>query len=436
MKTAALGIQHVLAMYAGAILVPLIVGEALGLTTEQLTYLVAIDILMCGVATILQVVNNRFFGIGLPVVLGCTFTAVGPMIAIGGQYGISAIYGAILVSGLFVILISRFFGSLVRFFPPVVTGSVVTIIGITLIPVAINNMGGGEGASDFGSLSNIALAFGTLFFIIVIYRFSKGFMRAVSILLSLIAGTIAAAFMGKVNVGAVSEASAFHMIEPFYFGMPTFEWPAILTMILVAMVSLVESTGVYFALGDITDKRLKENDLAKGYRAEGMAILLGGIFNSFPYTAFSQNVGLVQITGVKSRKVILVTGIMLVTLGFIPKIAALTTIIPAAVLGGAMIAMFGMVVSQGIKMLGGVIATTPENSMIIACSIGMGLGVTVVPELFNQLPSSLQILTSNGIVAGSVTAIILNIVFNMTPSKKTGEIPAEKSETQLLEQEA
>jgi len=433
MKTAALGLQHVLAMYAGAILVPLIVGAALGLTSEQLTYLVAIDILMCGVATILQVVNNRFFGIGLPVVLGCTFTAVGPMIAIGGQYGISAIYGAILVSGLFVILISRFFGKLVHFFPPVVTGSVVTIIGITLIPVAINNMGGGQDASDFGSLSNISLAFGTLLFIIMIYRFSKGFMKAISILLSLVVGTIVAAFMGKVNLSAVSEASLFHMVEPFYFGMPTFEWSAILTMILVAMVSLVESTGVYFALGDITEKKLKENDLAKGYRAEGMAIVLGGIFNAFPYTAFSQNVGLVQITGVKSRKVIMVAGVMLVTLGFIPKIAALTTIIPNAVLGGAMIAMFGMVVSQGIKMLSGVISTSPENSMIIACSVGMGLGVTVVPELFAQLPDSVQILTSNGIVAGSITAIGLNIVFNMTPSKKTEE---KSSTAQLMKQEA
>lgn len=419
MKTAALSIQHLLAMYSGAILVPLIVGQALGLTSEQLTYLVAIDILMCGIATILQVVKNRFFGIGLPIVLGCTFTAVGPMIAIGAQYGISAIYGSILVSGLFVILISRFFGKLVRFFPPVVTGSVVTIIGITLIPVAINNMGGGQGASDFGSISNISLAFGTLLFIILMYRFSKGFIRSISILIGLVAGTIAAAFMGKVNFDAVIEASVFHMVEPFYFGMPTFEWSAILTMILVAMVSLVESTGVYFALSDITKKKLNEKDLSSGYRAEGLAIVIGGIFNAFPYTAFSQNVGLIQMTGVKSKKVILIMGIMLVTLGFIPKIAAVTTIIPTAVLGGAMIAMFGMVVSQGIKMLSNVLTNSPENSMIIACSVGMGLGVTVVPELFSQFPSSVQILTSNGIVAGSVTAIALNIVFNMIPSKKS-----------------
>ncbi|MFL6518493.1 MAG: solute carrier family 23 protein, partial [Bacillus sp. (in: firmicutes)] len=158
-KIASLGIQHVLAMYAGAVIVPLIVGGALKFSGEQLTYLVSIDIFMCGIATILQVWQNRFFGVGLPIVLGCTFTAVGPMIAIGGQFGVSAIYGSILISGLFVIVISQFFGKLIKFFPPVVTGSVVTIIGITLIPVAMNNIAGGQGSPDFGSLSNIGLAF-------------------------------------------------------------------------------------------------------------------------------------------------------------------------------------------------------------------------------------------------------------------------------------
>ncbi|MFU0788737.1 MAG: purine permease [Virgibacillus proomii] len=419
MKNAALGLQHLLAMYAGAILVPLIVGDELGLTTEQLTYLVAIDILMCGVATILQVLQNRFFGIGLPVVLGCTFTAVGPMIAIGAEYGITAIYGAILVSGLFVFLIGRFFGKLVRFFPPVVTGSVVTIIGITLIPVAINNMGGGEGASDFGSVANIALSFGTLLFIIFMYRFTKGFIKSISILLGLIAGTIVAAVMGMVKFQAVTDASYLHLPHPFYFGTPTFEWSAIVTMILVAIVSLVESTGVYFALGDITERKLTKEDLGNGYRAEGLAIILGGIFNAFPYTAFSQNVGLIQMTGIKKKRIIMITGAMLITLGFIPKIAAVTTIIPTPVLGGAMIAMFGMVISQGIKMLGPVIKESSENAMIIACSVGMGLGVTVVPEIFAKLPNSIQILTSNGIVAGSVTAIFLNMLFHMLPHKKS-----------------
>ncbi|EIJ78610.1 uracil-xanthine permease [Bacillus methanolicus PB1] len=420
-KIASLGIQHVLAMYAGAVVVPLIVGGALGLTSEQLTYLVSIDILMCGIATILQVWKNKFFGIGLPVVLGCTFTAVGPMIAIGGQYGISAIYGSILVSGIFVFLISQYFGKLVKFFPPVVTGSVVTIIGITLIPVAMNNMAGGQGSKDFGSLSNIALAFGTLLFIIAIYRFFTGFIRSISILLGLLAGTLVAFLMGKVDFTAVGEASWFHMAKPFYFGMPTFELTAILTMILVAIVSLVESTGVYFALGDICNRKLSEKDLANGYRAEGLAIILGALFNAFPYTTYSQNVGLVQLSGVKGKQVIYTTGAFLVVLGLVPKIGALTTVIPPAVLGGAMVAMFGMVMAYGIKMLSKVDFTSQENLLIIACSVGMGLGVTAVPDLFAKMPESLRILTDNGIVAGSLTAIFLNIVFNLLPKRKPAQ---------------
>ena len=208
------------------------------------------------------------------------------------------------------------------------------------------------------------------------------------------------------------------MVQPFFLGTPTFQLMPILTMTLVAMVSLVESTGVYFALGDICEKEIKQKDLEKGYRAEGLASVIGGIFNAFPYTTFSQNVGLMQMSGVKSRKVILITAIMLISLGFMPKIAAVATVIPPAVLGGAMVAMFGMVVSQGIKMLSTVVSDSEDNAMIIACSVGLGLGVSVVPELFGQLPKGLQVLTSNGIVAGSLTAIGLNIIFNMLPSKK------------------
>ncbi|WP_144548059.1 nucleobase:cation symporter-2 family protein [Bacillus sp. X1(2014)] len=418
LKITSLGIQHVLAMYAGAVIVPLIVGGALKFSGEQLTYLVSIDILMCGIATILQVWKNRFFGIGLPIVLGCTFTAVGPMIAIGGQFGISAIYGSILISGLIVIAISQFFGKLIKFFPPVVTGSVVTIIGITLIPVAMNNIAGGQGSPDFGSLSNISLAFGTLLFIILLYRFTKGFIRSISILLGLIGGTLAATLMGKVNFSAVADASWFHMVKPFYFGTPTFEWTPILTMTLVAIVSMVESTGVYFALSDITGKKLTEKDLSRGYRAEGLASIIGAVFNAFPYTTYSQNVGLVQLSGVKSNNVIYAMGGMLVFLGFIPKIAAFTTVIPTPVLGGAMVAMFGMVIAYGIKMLGNVDFSSQENLLIIACSVGMGMGVTAVPDMFAHLPEGVKILTSSGIVTGSLTAIFLNIVLNVTKSKK------------------
>lgn len=417
-KIASLGMQHMLAMYAGAIIVPLIVGGGLGLNQKELTYLVSIDLLMCGVATILQALSNRFFGIGLPVVLGCTFTAVGPMIAIGKQYGVSSIYGAIIAAGLFVVIFAKLFGKLVKLFPPVVTGSVVTVIGVTLVPAAINDMAGGVGSKDFGSLENLALAFGVLLFIIIMYRFFDGFIRSISILLGLLFGTIVAAFMGKVSLQAVGEADWFHGIQPFYFGTPTFELTPIITMILVACVGIVEATGVYFALSDICNKKIGEKELTKGYRAEGLAMVLGGIFNAFPYTTYSQNVGLVQLTGVRNRVIIYTCGGMLIALGFIPKIAAITTIIPKSVLGGAMLAMFGMVMAYGIKMLSSVDFGRQENLLIVACSVGIGLGVTVVPTLFSQLPESIRILTDNGIVLGSASAVLLNIVFNMLPQRK------------------
>ncbi len=419
LKIASLGIQHMLAMYAGAIIVPLIVGGGLGLNQRELTYLVSIDLLMCGIATILQALTNRFFGIGLPVVLGCTFTAVGPMIAIGKQYGVSAVYGSIIAAGLFVVLFARVFGKLVKLFPPVVTGSVVTVIGVTLVPVAINDMAGGVGSKDFGSVSNLALAFGVLLCIIIMYRFFDGFIRSISILLGLLFGTAIAAFMGKVSLQAVAQADWFHGVQPFYFGTPTFELTPVITMILVACVGIVEATGVYFALSDICNKEIGEKELAKGYRAEGIAMVLGGIFNAFPYTTYSQNVGLVQLTGVRNRVVIYTCGGMLIVLGFIPKIAAVTTIIPKPVLGGAMLAMFGMVMAYGIKMLSSVNFAKQENLLIVACSVGMGLGVTVVPTLFSQLPESVRILTDNGIVLGSASAVLLNIVFHMIPQRQT-----------------
>ncbi|TCS80623.1 nucleobase:cation symporter-2 family protein [Tepidibacillus fermentans] len=417
MKIFSLGLQHVLAMYAGAVIVPLIVGGALGLDGKQLTYLVSIDLLTSGIATLLQVWKNRYFGIGLPVVLGCTFTAVGPMIAIGQQYGISAVYGAILISGLFVILIAKYFGSFIKLFPPVVQGSVVTIIGVTLVPVAINNMAGGVGSKDFGSPINLLLSFGVLLFIIMMNRFFTGFVRAISILLGIIGGTIIAFFLGMINFHPVYNSAWFHFVQPFYFGMPTFKPSAIITMILVAIVSMIESTGVFLALGKITEQKIGSEDLARGYRSEGLAMILGSIFNAFPYTTYSQNVGLVQITGVRKRNVIVVTGLILIGLGLIPKIGALTTLIPTPVLGGAMLPMFGMVIASGIKILSEVDFSRQENLFIIASSVGIGLGVTVVPNLFSSLPEGLRILTDNGIVAGSLSAVFLNLIFNMGTKK-------------------
>ncbi|WP_436376383.1 nucleobase:cation symporter-2 family protein [Cytobacillus sp. BC1816] len=411
-KVGTLGFQHVLAMYAGAVIVPLIVGPAIGLTAQQLAYLISIDLFTCGIATLLQVIGGRHFGIRLPVILGCTFTAVGPMIAIGNLQGITAIYGAIIASGIIVMILSQFMSKIMRFFPPVVTGSVVAIIGVSLIPVAMNNAAGGLGSPEYGSAQNLFLAAFTLVLIILMNRFFKGYMRAISVLLSLAAGTITAYFMGLVSFAEVSQASWFHVVQPFYFGFPTFNASAILTMTLVAIVSMIESTGVFLALGDVCERKLDSKDIKKGLRAEGLAVVIGGIFNAFPYTSFSQNVGLVALTKVKTRNVVIAAGVILMVLGLLPKVAALTTIIPMAVLGGAMIPMFGMVISSGIRMLSVVDFSQNENLLIVACSIGIGLGSAVVPQIFESLPTSARLLVENGIVLGSITAILLNLVFN------------------------
>lgn len=425
-KSAALGLQHVLAMYAGAVIVPLLIGGALNFSPEQMTYLVSIDIFMCGVATLLQLTVNKFFGIGLPVVLGCAIQAVSPLILIGSNQGIGAMYGSIIVAGIFIILISGVFSKVKRFFPPVVTGTVITVIGLTLIPVAIEKMGGGSKTmNDFGDGKYLLLSFVTVAIILVVQVYGIGFMRSIAVLIGLLVGTALAAMMGMVDLSPVADATWFHVPQPFYFGMPKFEWSSIVTMILISLVSMVESTGVYFALGEITDKKVNEEDLKRGYRAEGLAVLLGGIFNTFPYTGFSQNVGLVQLSGIKTRKPIYYSAGFLVVLGLLPKIGAIATIIPEPVLGGAMLVMFGMVATQGIRMLAHVDFTNESNLLIVAMSVGLGLGVTVMPDIFKNFSSTIQLFTGNGIVVASLTSIILNILFNRKEREIQGDATKE-----------
>ncbi|HCD18499.1 nucleobase:cation symporter-2 family protein [Macrococcoides caseolyticum] len=410
MKNLLLSLQHLLAMYAGAIIVPIIVGHALDFTAQETAYLVSVDIFMCGIATFLQVYKG--IGIGLPVVLGCTFTAVTPMIMVGSKHGIDVLYGSLFASGIIIVLISPFFSYLVKIFPPVVTGSVVTIIGITLMPVAMNNLAGGQGNKDYGAPINILLGLITLIIILIIHRLSSGFIRSIAILLGLVIGTIIASFFGLVNIGAVHESNWFELPKPFRFAGFKFEIGSILLFVIVGIVSLIESTGVYSALSEITNTKIERKDISKGYRAEGIAIVLGSIFNAFPYTAYSQNVGLVSLSGVKSNKVMYGMIALLLLCGSIPKLGAIATIIPTSVLGGAMIAMFGMVMAYGVKMLGAIDFTRQDNLLIIAVSVGIGLGITTVPEAFSKFGSDYEWLTQNGIVIGTFTAIILNLFFN------------------------
>lgn len=412
-KAAILGLQHLLAMYAGAVAVPLLIGMGLVFDEAQMTYLISIDIFMCGVATLLQLTVTKFFGIGLPVVLGCAIQAVSPLIIIGSKNGVGAIYGSIIAAGIYVVLIAGLFSKVKVLFPPIVTGTVITVIGLTLIPVAITKMGGGDAsAKTFGDPASLIQAAVTILLILGLQAFAKGFLRSISVLIGLVGGTILACLMGNVSFSAISHAPIFHVPQPFYFGMPKFDVWSILLMIIISTISMVESTGVYFALGDIIGKNIGEEDLKRGYRAEGLAVILGGIFNTFPYTGFSQNVGLVQLSGIKSIRPIYFSAFFLIILGLFPKVGAVAQIIPEPVLGGGMLVMFGMVAVQGMRMLSKVNFEDDKNLLIVALSIGLGLGFNSLPTLFQHLPQTVQMFTGNGIVMSSITAIILNLLFH------------------------
>ena len=408
-QAAILGLQHLLAMYSGSILVPIIIATSLGYSTEQLTYLISTDIFMCGVATFLQLQLNKHFGIGLPIVLGVAFQSVAPLIMIGQSHGSGAMFGALIASGIYVVLVSGVFAKIADLFPSIVTGSVITTIGLTLIPVAIGNMGNNVPEPTGQSLLLAAI---TVVIILLINIFTKGFIKSISILIGLIVGTAIAASMGLVDFSPVAAAPIVHIPTPLYFGTPTFEISSIVMMCIIATVSMVESTGVYLALSDITNDPINSTRLRNGYRAEGLAVLLGGIFNTFPYTGFSQNVGLVKLSGIKTRLPIYYTAGFLILLGLLPKFGALAQIIPSPVLGGAMLVMFGFVSIQGMQILARVdFANNEHNFLIAAVSISAGVGLNN-SNLFVSMPTAFQMFFSNGIVVASLLAIVLNAVLN------------------------
>ena len=408
-QAAILGLQHLLAMYSGSILVPIIIATSLGYSTEQLTYLISTDIFMCGVATFLQLQLNKHFGIGLPIVLGVAFQSVAPLIMIGQSHGSGAMFGALIASGIYVVLVSGVFAKIADLFPSIVTGSVITTIGLTLIPVAIGNMGNNVPEPTGQSLLLAAI---TVVIILLINIFTKGFIKSISILIGLVVGTAIAASMGLVDFSPVAAAPIVHIPTPLYFGTPTFEISSIVMMCIIATVSMVESTGVYLALSDITNDPINSTRLRNGYRAEGLAVLLGGIFNTFPYTGFSQNVGLVKLSGIKTRLPIYYAAGFLVLLGLLPKFGALAQIIPSPVLGGAMLVMFGFVSIQGMQILARVdFEHNEHNFLIAAVSIAAGVGLNN-STLFNGLPTGFQMFFANGIVVASVLAIVLNAILN------------------------
>lgn len=422
-RLAVYGLQHVLAFYAGAVIVPLLLAGAIHLSSEQLIQLISADLFTCGIASIIQSVGFWKVGVRLPLIQGVTFTAVAPMIAIGnaaggGLAGLLDIYGAVIIAGIFTFLIAPYYSRLLHLFPPVVTGTVITIIGVTLVPVAIQNVGGGNPvAPDFASLRNLAFAGGTLLIVLLIYRFFRGFLSTIAVLLGLVIGTAVASAFGLVDFSGVANAGIIGITTPFHFGLPTFNLAAIISMLVVMLITAVETTGDVFATGEIVEKTIRQEDIARALRADGLATLLGGILNSFPYTCFAENIGLVRLTRVKSRYVVATAGAIMILLGLFPKVAALVAAIPSPVLGGAAIVLFATVAVVGIQTLSRVNFHDEHNVVIVAVSIGLAMIPVAFPNFYKEFPSAVQIIVGNSITMGSLAAILLNLFFNVLTGK-------------------
>jgi xanthine permease len=417
-KLATYGFQHVVAFYAGAVLVPIIIAGAVGLSQEELVMLITADLFTCGIASIIQAVGFWKIGVRLPLLQGVTFAGVSPIIAIGlahggGSASMVYVYGAVIVAGIFTFLIAPVFIKLLKFFPPVVTGTLITIIGLCLVPVgamdAVTNPHTHE--QDPTNIRWFLYALGTIAIIVAIQRLFRGFLATIAVLLGLVIGCAVAYALGDMNFDRVGEASAVGFTPPFLFGMPKFDFVACLTMIIVLMITAVESTGSTIATGEIVGKRVKASDIGNVLRADGLATTIGGVFNSFPYTAFSENVGLVRLTGVKSRWVVAAAGVFMILLGFLPKVAAVVASIPNPVLGGAALTLFATVAVVGIQTLGKVDFTDHRNLIIVTTSLALALWVTSYPDIAQGMPPGLDLIFGSGISIGAVSAILLNIVF-------------------------
>ena len=394
------GLQHVLAMYVGAVAVPLFVAREIGLTEHELIKLINADLFTCGIATLIQTLGlGRHVGIRLPIIQGVSFVAVSPIILVGKTEGMPAVYGAIILAGILTAIVSTWFGKIVRFFPDRVVGTVICLIGLTLMPVALR-----------WSSSNVGLALFVLLTVILFQRFLSGHWKTVSVLLGLIAGTVVAIPLGLISFTEVAKADWIGLTLPFAFGFPRLHWPALISMLLCMLVIMIETTGDFIAIGEVVDKPIREEDLAKGLRADGLSTMLGGIFNSFPYTAYAQNVGLVSLTGVKSRFVVATAGLILIALGLFPKAAALVASIPAPVLGGCGVAMFGMVMTSGITTLSRIKLRGSFDGLAVGVSLAIGMVPIFAPELLKDVPPSLQVISQSGVTLGSITILLLGLI--------------------------
>jgi uric acid transporter len=392
-------------------------------------FLISADLFACGLATLVQSVGFPGVGIRLPVMMGVTFASVGPMLSMAAapDVGLLGIYGSVIAAGVFAVIVAPFMGQLLPLFPPVVTGTIILVIGISLMRVGINWAGGGlptlnktvDGITgafpnpNYGQLEGLGIALFVLLVILGLLRFSKGFVANVAVLLGIIAGAILAALLGVMHFDHVVSASWVDIVPPLRFGLPTFQVVPIITMCIVMVVVMIESIGMFLALGEMTGQRIDQAAIARGLRADGVGTILGGIFNTFPYTSFSQNVGLVGVTGVRSRWVTATGGVIMLALGLLPKMSALVEAVPVVVLGGAGIVMFGMVAATGARILTGVdFKTNRFNLFVVAISVGFGMIPLVAPNFFRHTPDVLHPLLESGILLAAIVSVVLNLFFN------------------------
>jgi xanthine permease len=425
-KLAIFGLQHLFIMYAGAVAVPLIVGPAIGLKSTDIAILVSADLLVSGIATIIQSAGiSKLLGVRLPVVAGATFTVLNPMIIIANQYGgvngLPYVYGAMLVSGVFGLVIAKPFSKVIRFFPPLVAGTVICIIGLSLAGADISLITGEQGDKLQGSITRVALAGIVVLLILVISRVFRGFVGQIAVLLSLVVGTVIAAPFGLVDFSNVSNAKWFGAPKIWHFGHPQFAGAAIITMCIVMIVTYTESTADMLAVGEMVDKDVTPNDLARGLATDGLSALLASFTNSFPDTAFAENVGLVGLTKVRSRYVVTTCGVFLLLLGLIPKVGQVIADMPGPVIGGGATVMFAMVTAVGIQTLHKVRFEGNHNLLIVATSLAIGLIPAFDPGFYDKFPKDFQVIFGSSITATVIVVFVLNLVFNHWVRNGDGE---------------
>lgn len=406
-----LGLQHVLAMFVGNVAPLIIISNVLNLDGQTQALLIQCAMFVSGIVTLLQCYPIGPVGAKLPIVMGTSFGFVPAAIAIGVKYGIDGLLGACLVGAVSEILLGGLILKRIRkYFPPVVTGIVVLTMGIALLPTGVTYFAGGEGAVDFASPSNLLL--GTIVLITVIFfkQYTKGMLSISSILIGLVVGYIVAIPMGKIDFSSLAQAPLLSMPVPFKLGI-SFHLDAIIAMIFVYLVSTVETIGNITAIASSgLGRDASEKEIIGGVIADGLGSFIAAIFNVLPNTSFGQNVGIISMTKIVNRFVVATGGVVLILAGIFPKVGALISLMPPSVLGGASIVMFSMIVVSGIRLITSE-PLTERNAMVIAVSLGLGLGVSYVPGFFDSFPESIQLIFGESkTVLPAIIALILNIV--------------------------